>query len=202
MIDAAMISYVGIMSVTPGPNNLLLATSGVHFGWRRTLPQVFGISTGCFLLVFSVTLLFGAVVGLFSSVRPWLAVVGGVYLLWLSWQILRAGTPEEKEGRRPMTFVESALFQVVNPKAWVMVINMALFFAPAHTEVIPALWLALIFVAVNLPCIALWVVTGDRLRRFLSKPRAALVFNAVMATLMAVTAVWLVVEEFLPASQA
>ncbi len=198
MIDAALISYVGVMSITPGPNNLLLAASGVHFGWRRTLPQMFGITVGCFVFVFAVNLLFGLVVGFFSSIRPWLAVVGGAYLLWLSWEILRSGAPEEREGRRPMTFFESVLFQFVNPKAWVMAINFALFFAPPQSEAIPALTLALIFVAVNFPCIALWVLTGDRLRRFLAQGKAALVFNAVMAVLMALTAVWLVVEEFLP----
>ncbi len=199
MIDFALVSYVGIMSVTPGPNNLLLAASGVHFGWRRTLPQMFGITVGCFVLVFGVTLLFGAVVGFFSNIRPWLAVVGGAYLLWLSWQILTAGPPEEREGRRPMKFIESAVFQFLNPKAWVMVINAALFFAPVHGEVGSSLVLSLVFVAVNLPCIALWVFTGDRLRRFLTKQTPALVFNAVMAVLMAATAVWLVIEEFLPA---
>ena len=198
MIDAALISYVGVMSVTPGPNNLLLAASGVHFGWKRTLPQVFGISLGGFVLVFVVTLLFSSVVGFFSGIRPWLAVIGGAYLLWLSWEILRSGAPQEREGRRPMKLLESALFQFVNPKAWVMVINAALFFAPARGDILPALLLALIFVAVNFPCIALWVLTGDRLRKLLSRGRAALVFNAVMAGLMAVTAVWLVVEEFLP----
>jgi threonine/homoserine/homoserine lactone efflux protein len=199
VIDFALISYVGIMSVTPGPNNLLLAASGVHFGWRRTLPQMLGITAGCFVLVFSVTLLFGALVGFFADIRPWLAVVGGAYLLWLSWQILTAGPPEEREGRRPMRFLESAAFQFLNPKAWVMVINAALFFAPAHGEIGSSLILSLVFVAVNLPCIALWVFTGDRLRRFLTKRTPALIFNAVMAVLMAATAVWLVVEEFLPA---
>jgi threonine/homoserine/homoserine lactone efflux protein len=199
VIDFALVSYVGIMSVTPGPNNLLLAASGVHFGWRRTLPQMFGITVGCFVLVFVVTLLFGAVVGFFAGVRPWLAVVGGTYLLWLSWQILNAGPPEEREGRRPMRFFESAVFQFLNPKAWVMVINAALFFAPARGQLGSSLALSLVFVAVNLPCIALWVFTGDRLRRLLTKRRPALIFNAVMAGLMTITAVWLVIEEFLPA---
>ena len=197
MIDFALISYVGIMSVTPGPNNLLLAASGVNFGWRRTLPQMFGISLGCLVLVFVVTALFGTVVGFFTGIRPWLAVVGGGYLLWLSWEILRAGAPEEKEGRRPMKLLESALFQFVNPKAWVMVINAALFFGPRHGELWPALVLTLTFVVINLPCVALWAFAGDRLRRFLAQGKAALVFNAVMAVLMAATAVWLVAEEFL-----
>lgn len=199
MIDAALVSYVGVMSVTPGPNNLLLAASGVHFGWRRTVPHLIGISTGLAIQVFLVTFAFAVAVSLFSGIRPWLAVVGGAYLLWLSWHILRAGAPKERESRKPMGLVEAALFQGVNPKAWVMVVNVALFFAPARPgDWGGALVLAALCAVVNLPCIAVWAFTGDRLRKLLSQGRAALVFNAVMAGLMAVTAVVLVVEEFLP----
>lgn len=199
MIDPALISYVGVMSVTPGPNNLLLAASGVHFGWRRTLPHLFGISLGHFVQVFLVVALFSVVTGVWGGVRPWLTVVGGVYLLWLSWKILRAGAPGEVEGRRPMGLVEAALFQAVNPKAWVLVVNIALFFAPQQPgDWIGAAQLAFLCMAVNLPCVALWALLGDRLRRWLATGRAALIFNGTMAFLMASTAVWLVVEEWLP----
>lgn len=199
MIDAALVSYVGVMSVTPGPNNLLLAASGVHFGWRRTVPHMLGISLGHFLQVFLTVFLFSAVVGLFTGIRPWLALAGGAYLLWLSWHILRAGVPEERRSRQPMNLVEAALFQAVNPKAWVMVLNVALFFAPASAgDWLGSAGLALLCASVNLPCIAVWAFTGDRLRRLLSQGRAALVFNAVMAALMAGTALWLMVEEWLP----
>ncbi len=199
MIDPALISYVGVMSVTPGPNNLLLAASGVHFGWKRTVPHMLGISLGHFVQVLVVVVLFGAVVGFFSGARPWLALVGGAYLLWLSWKILGAGAPQEGEGRQPMSLIEAALFQGVNPKAWVLVINVALFFAPQQAgDWLGAAGLALLCAAVNLPCIAVWAFAGDRLRRFLSRGRAALVFNAAMAGLMALTAVWLMIEEWWP----
>ena len=197
MIDFTLISYVGVMSVTPGPNNLLLAASGVHFGLRRTLPQMLGITAGHFIQVFLVTLAFSTAVAWFASVRPWLAVAGCLYLLVLSWQIFRAGAPEEKEGRKPIRFVESMLFQAVNPKAWVMVTNTALLFTPKDLPVLEgALLLSLICVGVNLPCVSLWAIAGDRLRRFLAAGRAALVFNGVMGALMAATAIWLLWSEF------
>ncbi len=199
MIDAALVSYVGVMSVTPGPNNLLLAASGVHFGFRRTLPQMLGITAGHFLQVFTVTVALSTAVGWLSGVRPWLAAAGCLYLLILSWQIFRAGAPEEKEGRRPMKFYESVLFQAVNPKAWVMVVNTAILFVPRDLPLLQAAaLLALICAAVNLPCVGLWAVTGDRLRRFLARGRAALVFNATMGALMAGTALWLLLGELIP----
>jgi len=199
VIDAALVSYVTVMSLTPGPNNLLLATSGVHFGFRRTLPQLLGVSAGHFLQVFLVTVAFSAALSWFAGVRPWLAAAGCLYLLVLSWQIFRAGAPGEKAERRPMRFHESVLFQAVNPKAWVMVTNTALIFTPRELPVLEgAAWLALVCAAINLPCVGLWAVTGDRLRRFLAQGRAALVFNAVMGVLMAITAVWLLVGELFP----
>ena len=199
MIDVALLSYVGVMSVTPGPNNLLLAASGVHFGLRRTWPHVLGIGFGLFVQIFVVTVAFGALVGFFQGARPWLAGVGATYLLWLSWTIFRAGVPEEKEGRRPMGFFEAALFQGVNPKAWVMVINTALLFTPRGMDPwLGAAGLAAVCAVVNLPCVSLWAVTGDRLRRLLARGRAALVFNGVMGALMAGTALWLLAEELLP----
>ena len=198
-MDFALLSYIGVMSVTPGPNNLLLAASGVHFGFRRTVPHLLGISFGVFVQFFFMTLAFAVTLGLFRGVRPWLAVIGCAYLLYLSWTIFRAGAPEEKEGRRPMRFHQAALFQAVNPKAWIMVVNTALLFTPRGLEpVTGALVLALSCAAINLPCVALWAMTGDGLRRFLARGRAALVFNATMGALMASTAIWLLVEELVP----
>lgn len=196
MIDAALYSYVGVMSVTPGPNNLLLAASGVHFGFRRTVPHLLGISFGLGVQIGIMTLGFAAALGLFQGLRPWLAVAGCLYLLVLSWKIFRSGSPGEATNRQPMGFFEAALFQAVNPKAWIMAVNTALLFVPQGLDLwAGALVLAGVSAAVNLPCIALWAVTGDRLRTLLSRGRAALVFNTVMALLMAGTAVVLLVEE-------
>lgn len=196
MIDAALISYVGVMSVTPGPNNLLLAASGVHFGFRRTVPQMLGISVGHFLQVFLATLAFAVALSLFAVVRPYLGAAGCLYLLVLSWQIATAGPPEEREGRRPLRWWESMGFQFVNPKAWVMVTNVALLFTPRDVALLPgALGLAGVCALINLPCIALWALLGDRLRRVLAGRRAALAFNLGMGLLMAATALWLLYEE-------
>lgn len=198
MIDVALVSYVGVMSVTPGPNNLLLAASGVHFGWRRTVPHVLGISLGHFTQVFVTVFLFSTVVSAFAGLRPWLALLGGAYLLWLSWHLLRAGTPEARESRQPMGTVEAALFQAINPKAWIMVVNVALFFAPAQAgDWLGSAGLALLCASVNLPCVAVWALTGDRLRQFLADPRRLALFNTLMAALMAGTALWLMAEEWL-----
>ena len=196
MISFALVSYLGVMSVTPGPNNLLLAASGVHFGIRRTIPHVLGISFGVGVQLFLTAVALSVTLQFFQGVSPWLAAAGCLYLLYLSWTIFRASVPKEREGRRPMGFFEAALFQAVNPKAWVMVVNTAILFTPK--DLAPwagALVLALVSSAVNLPCISVWALTGDRLRRFLATGRGALVFNTSMGILMAGTALWLLADE-------
>ena len=200
MPEFALLSYVALMSITPGPNNLMLASSGVNFGFRRTVPHMLGISLGCALQVFIVAMLLAQALGWLASWRLPLAVAGCVYLLWLSWKIARAGRPEAREQARPLGFVGAALFQWLNPKAWVMVLNASILFMPAGgARLAAALLLALVFAAVNLPCISVWAWGGERLRRWLAAPRALLLYNLTMGALMAVTALWLLYDELAPA---
>ena len=195
MIDVPLLSYVATMSVTPGPNNLMLAASGVNFGLRRTLPHMLGISVGCGLQVAIVaTLLAWAMAGL-DALRDALVLVGCAYLLWLAWRQAHAGAPGGDGRARPLGFLGAALFQWVNPKAWMMAINAALIFLPRDAAWGATLTLALLFIVVNLPCIALWAVLGDRLRSRLREARTLRVFNGVMALLLAATALWIVADE-------
>ncbi|POZ60958.1 LysE family translocator [Chromobacterium alticapitis] len=200
MPEFALLSYVALMSITPGPNNLMLASSGVNFGFRRTVPHMLGISLGCALQVFIVAMLLAQALGWLASWRLPLAVAGCVYLLWLSWKIARAGRPEAREQARPLGFVGAALFQWLNPKAWVMVLNASILFMPAGEggRLAAALLLALAFALVNLPCISVWAWGGERLRRWLAAPRALLYYNLAMGGLMAATALWLLCDELSP----
>ncbi|OHX14666.1 LysE family translocator [Chromobacterium sphagni] len=200
MPEFALLSYVALMSITPGPNNLMLASSGVNFGFRRTLPHMLGISLGCGLQVFIVAMLLAQMLGWLQSWRLPLAVAGCVYLLWLSWKIAGSGQPEARQQARPLGFLGAALFQWLNPKAWVMVLNASILFMPAgHAgKAAAALLLALAFAVVNLPCISVWAYGGERLRHWLAAPRALLLYNLLMGGLMAATALWLLYDELAP----
>ena len=135
--------------------------------------------------------------GWLQSARLPLALAGCVYLLWLSWRIAGSGKPEAREEAQPMSFLGAALFQWVNPKAWVMVINAAILFMPADPalRIGGALTLAVVFAIVNLPCISLWAWVGEKLRHCLSGARGLMVFNLSMAVLMGGTAMWLLLDE-------
>jgi len=192
MLDPSFISYVTVMSITPGPNNLMLATSGVNFGIRRTLPMVSGILVGCGLQTALAGAMLEVLLQWMGAIRLPLTLLGCTYLLWLSWKIFRSGAPELREKARPMTFVGGALFQAVNPKAWLMAINVALMYTVNST----ILTVMLSFMVLNLPCILIWAMMGDRLGKHLQVAWKLQLFNGVMALSLLLTTVWMLVEAF------
>ncbi|MCW0349481.1 LysE family translocator [Pantoea ananatis] len=192
MLDPSFFSYVTVMSITPGPNNLLLATSGVNFGMRRTLPMMFGILIGCALQTAIAGLALEVLLHWMASVRLPLTLVGCGYLLWLSWKIFRANAPEARAKRQPMTLVGGACFQAINPKAWLMASNVALLYS-ASSGVLTVMGA---FMLLNLPCILLWAALGDRLRGHLQINWKRKLFNSLMALSLVATTIWMLVDAF------
>ncbi|WP_428944521.1 LysE family translocator [Pantoea sp. FN060301] len=190
MLDPSFFSYVTVMSITPGPNNLMLATSGVNFGMRRTLPMLMGIMVGCAIQTAIAGMLLEVLLQWMSAVRVPLTLLGCGYLLWLSWKIFRAGAPELREKARPMTMVAGALFQAVNPKAWLMATNVALMYTASSGILVVMVG----FMLLNLPCILIWAALGDRLGRHLQVEWKLRLFNTVMALSLVVTTCWMLVE--------
>jgi threonine/homoserine/homoserine lactone efflux protein len=193
MLDPSFFSYVTVMSITPGPNNLLLATSGVNFGFKRTLPMLFGILLGCAIQMLLASVALDALLHWMGAIRLPLTVVGCSYLLWISWKIFRAGAPQLRERPRPMTLVGGILFQAVNPKAWLMVTNVALMYANSNG----VLTVLLGFAALNLPCILIWAALGDRLRSHLQVAWKRQAFNSLMALSLVATTGWMLYDAVL-----
>lgn len=179
--------YALTTSITPGPNNLMLMASGANFGVRRTLPHAFGISFGFGLMLVIVGLGLGALFLASPILQTGMKVLGFGYILWLAWKVANSsGIGEGNTPRgRPFTFIEAALFQWINVKAWMMAIGAVSLYTTAGGNIlVEVLVLALIFVAVNQPSVALWMVLGAEIKRFLSTPKALRIFNIVMAVLL------------------
>lgn len=196
VISWALVSYIMVMAVTPGPNNVLLAASGVNYGLRRTLPMACGVAVGGGFHCFISMLMFGHLFELISVIRLPIAVIGCLYLLWLSWQIFRANAPEASEESKPLTFIQMVLFQWVNPKAWVMMLNMAALFMPETGPVVlHATLIGSTDMLASIPSVLLWAWLGDRLRLALQNPRHLRAFNTLMGLSLAITAAWLLLDE-------
>ena len=183
---SALVAFAFVTSITPGPNNLMLMASGANFGFRRTIPHMLGISLGHALMIVLVGLGLMQLFEAFPWIETALLAVSVAYLLWLAWKIANAAPPERREGTeagRPLTFVQAALFQWVNPKAWAMALGAITLYAPSRSGIAVAL-VAATFCAVNLPSVSVWTVLGQQLRRILTRPRHLRLFNIAMAVLL------------------
>jgi threonine/homoserine/homoserine lactone efflux protein len=182
---AALFSFALVSSITPGPNNIMLAVSGVNFGLRRTLPQMFGIFTGLMMIVIAIGLGLGFVFSHFPLVRQALRIGGIVYTLWLAWKIATAGSLGGGDLPHPLRFSGAFAFQWVNPKLWVMAVaTVALYVRPGHTLADTAL-VTLLLASINWPVMFLWAGFGAGLRDMLLVPARIRAFNIIMGLALA-----------------
>ncbi|WP_075997316.1 LysE family translocator [Salaquimonas pukyongi] len=180
----ALLAFAFVSSITPGPNNVMLLASGANFGVRRSLPHMFGVSIGHSFMVFMVGLGLAGLFVTFPKLQMALGVVAGAYMVWLAWKIANAAPPGAGEKRgNPLTFLQAAAFQWVNPKAWIMAVAAQTAYAP-EASVWGALFVAIGFMSVNFPAITAWTWLGQEMRRFLTSRRRLQVFNWTMAVLL------------------
>jgi threonine/homoserine/homoserine lactone efflux protein len=187
----ALIVFAFVTSITPGPNNFMLLASGVNFGFWRTVPHMSGIGVGFFSLLLGVGFGLGALLVAYPQLHIALKIAGGAYLLYLAWRIAMSRSLGDKNdvSARPMTFLEAAAFQWVNPKAWVMAVTaMAVYTDPEH-PFLTVLLVATAFAVVNFPSVSTWAGFGVALRGFLADPVRLKWFNIAMGVLLAATLV-------------
>jgi threonine/homoserine/homoserine lactone efflux protein len=180
-----LIAYAFVTSITPGPNNMMLLASGVNYGFRRTLPHLCGVSLGLAPMLVGIGLGLGRLFAQFPLLYSLLHWAGMAYLLWLAWKIARSGAVSGAAPKQaPMSFLQAAAFQWLNPKCWMMVFGALTTYLPPQWHIDALLTLTFVFVLVNAPCVASWAGLGKICRQFLSNPRAARIFNFTMAVLL------------------
>ncbi len=182
----AFLMFAVVMFFTPGPNNIMLLSSGLTYGFRRTIPHIAGITVGFAFMVAAVGFGLGAIFIAYPVLQTILKYVGAAYLVYLAWQIGMAepSAPEQDARGRPMTFWGAAMFQWVNAKGWVMVIGTI----TAYAAIASFPWNILIQTAISLAMGAastvVWALFGTALRPVLTSRAAVRAFNIVMALLL------------------
>ncbi|VAV93740.1 Transporter, LysE family [hydrothermal vent metagenome] len=163
----------------------MLLASGANFGFRRTVPHMLGISIGFSIMVLLVGLGLMGVFEAFPVAYSVLKIVSIAYLVYLAWKIANSAPPDSSDENTgvPFTFIQAALFQWVNPKAWAMALTAISVYAVDSSLGAIAL-VALVFGLVNLPVITIWVSIGKALRLFLQDQAKLRVFNYAMAALL------------------
>ncbi|HJV74982.1 MAG TPA: LysE family translocator [Noviherbaspirillum sp.] len=187
-------TFAFVSSITPGPNNIMLTSSGMLFGFNRSIPHMIGINVGFGVLLAMCAAGIGSLILAVPAIHLLLKILGSAYLLYLAWQLRSMAFGKDEQGAAsPMSFTGAALFQFANPKAWVMAVTGAAAFLPPAQPV----WLAIalfcaVFCAVNLPCIGVWAGTGAALRRYLVQPLWQSLFCGVMVllTVYSAVAIW------------
>jgi threonine/homoserine/homoserine lactone efflux protein len=182
----AFVLFTLVMSFTPGPNNIMLLSSGVTYGFRRTLPHVAGITIGFAFMVGAVGLGLGTVFIAYPILQTILKYLGAAYLIYLAVAIALSGPPKAGEDKRggPMTFLGAAMFQWVNAKGWVMVIaNITAYAAIASFPWNIAMQTAITLVVGTASTVA-WALFGSALRPILTSEHAVRAFNITMALLL------------------
>jgi threonine/homoserine/homoserine lactone efflux protein len=176
--------FAFVSSSTPGPNNLMLMASGANFGFLRSVPHMAGISIGFMVMLFAVGAGLIQIFDRLPVIYTVLKVVSVIYMLWLAWKIANAApVTKNAEAGAPMTFLQAAAFQWVNPKAWAM----ALTAITVYMSEASLMWLAVgafLFAVVNLPSVSLWTVAGQQMQRILTNPRRLRAYNWTMAALL------------------
>ena len=183
---AALTVFCVVTLFTPGPNNIMLMTTGLNFGFRRAMPHLFGVALGFGVMVLAVGLGLGAVVTLYPVLYEVIKYLGATYLLYLAWAIATSGPIESRDEARgrPFTFLQAAAFQWVNPKAWVMALGAISTYATIAVFPLNMIVIATIFGSLGIAGAATWVGVGTALQPLIKNPKAVRVFNVIMALLL------------------
>lgn len=183
------ITYALVANFTPGPNNITGAAMGVLYGYRRSLPFLFGCTVGFYLVLLAAALISGTLLSAIPGIEPALRYIGAAYILYLAYSILKATYKFEDEQAEPMGFVKGFLFQIVNPKVIIYALTLFSTFLAWLAGDMPRLLLVLI--PMSLSCfaaISTWTLFGTLIKKYLANPRIRLGVNIALSLMLVYSA--------------
>lgn len=187
-ILVALLGFAVASSITPGPNNLLVLTSGLNHGVARTMPLVIGISVGFAFMLLAVGVGFGAAIRANASLHVATKVLGLAYMLWLAWKVATSAPTLHisNDGRaaKPLSAFSGAMFQWVNPKAWAIALSATAAYTAAEAAYVSLAWIASVFLLVAILSLSVWAAFGSFMQGFVDSPRKVRFFNVTMAVLL------------------
>ncbi len=192
----ALISFYFVMYVTPGPNNAMVLTSGIKFGYLKTIPHMSGITIGHVLQVVLVCLGLGKLFQMFPQIQNILKIICAIYLLYLGYKIIGSFSKIKEDGSRPLKFYEASLFQLVNPKAWTISTMVASGFLPKDERLVVSILFISITALVICPIsISIWAAFGSGIRNLVKNNKKKAIIEYFLAILLLITAILIVIEK-------
>jgi len=192
----ALVSFYFVMYVTPGPNNAMVLTSGIKFGYIKTIPHMSGITVGHVLQTALVCLGLGKIFQVFPEIQNMLKIICAVYLLYLGYKIIGSFSKIKEDSSRPLKFYEAALFQLVNPKAWTISTMVASGFLPKDEKLIIAILFISITALIICPIsISIWAAFGSGIKNLVKNNKKKAFVEYFLAILLLTTAIMIVIEK-------
>ncbi len=192
----ALVSFYFVMYVTPGPNNAMVLTSGLKFGFIKSIPHMSGITIGHILQLILVCLGLGKIFQIFPSLQNILKIICAIYLLYLGYKIIGSFSKIKEDDSRPLKFYEAALFQIVNPKAWTISSMAASSFLPKDGNLIVSIFFISSIALVICPLsISPWAAFGSAIRNLVKNNKIKALIEYFLAFLLLVTAILIVIQK-------
>jgi len=192
----ALVSFYFVMYVTPGPNNAMVLTSGLKFGFAKTIPHMSGITIGHILQLILVCLGLGKIFQVFPNIQNILKIICAAYLLYLGYKIIGSFSKIKEDDSRPLKFYEAALFQIVNPKAWTISSMTASGFLPKDENLIfSILYIAAIALIICPLSISPWAAFGSSIRNLVKNNKLKALIEYFLAFLLLITAILIVIQK-------
>ena len=173
-------------TVTPGPNNIMILTSGLNYGVKNSIPHLLGICFGFPVMVIVIGFGFSVIFERYPLFNEIIKVLGVVYLLYLAW-LIASSSPVSLEGNKskPLNFIQAALFQWVNPKAWVVATGAVSAYTTVSGDFFAqVIYIALAFLIVAIPSLSVWLIFGVGIKKYLKSPKHQKIFNVSMSLLL------------------
>ena len=191
-----LVTFYFVMYVTPGPNNAMVLTSGVKFGFSKTIPHMSGITIGHVCQTVVVCLGLGKIFQMFPNIQNVLKIICSLYLLYLGYKIIGSFSKIEEDGSRPLKFYEASLFQLVNPKAWTISTMVASGFLPNDEKLIISILFISITALIICPLsISVWAAFGNGIRNLVKNNKKKAIVEYFLAILLLITAIMIVIEK-------
>jgi len=191
-----LVTFYFVMYVTPGPNNTMVLTSGVKFGFSKTIPHMSGITIGHVCQTVVVCLGLGKIFQMFPNIQNALKIICGLYLLYLGYKIIGSFSKIKEDGSRPLKFYEASLFQLVNPKAWTISTMVASGFLPKDEKLIISILFISITALIICPLsISVWAAFGTGIRNLVKNNKKKAIVEYFLAILLLITAIMIVIEK-------
>lgn len=186
----AMFLFSLAMSISPGPVNMVIISSGVNHGIKRTMPYVSGATTGFTLLLLFIGLGFFQVIRTYPSFLKYLAIAGSLFIIYMGYKIASSNPEISLKERKKPRFTEGFMLQWLNPKAWIACVSGASIFS-SHDSYVPFLTFASIYFLVCYASLSAWAILGDKISVLLNSHLRLRFFNVLMGTLLIITAGYL-----------